>query len=114
MAGLAAVAIAGRPTAAITAIATSANARRDALRRAGADGRISVEFLMELKIVRTAPNRYVSEAERASVGNEKLTIAGWGLVGPAGAWRSLVGLAQGADRNQQGMRWGLPLKKVYG
>ena len=46
VAGLAAVAMAGRPTAAITAIATSANARRDALRRAGADGWISVEVLM--------------------------------------------------------------------
>ena len=49
VAGLAAVAMAGRPTAAITAIATSANARRDALWRAGADGRISVEFLMGQK-----------------------------------------------------------------
>jgi hypothetical protein len=46
VAGLAAVAIAGNPTAAITAIATSANARRSALWWAGADGRIGVEFLM--------------------------------------------------------------------
>jgi hypothetical protein len=45
VAGLAAVAIAGRPTAAITAIAASANVRRSAPWRAGADGRISVEFL---------------------------------------------------------------------
>ena len=49
MAGLAAVAMAGRPTAAITAIATSANARRDALWRAGADVRARVEFLIGQK-----------------------------------------------------------------
>jgi len=45
-AGLAAVATAGKPTAAITAIATSANARWKALRWVDEDGRVKVEFLM--------------------------------------------------------------------
>jgi len=72
MAGLAAVAIAGRPTAAITAIATSANARCQMVLWAEDD--LKVWVLMGLKIVRASPNRYVNEAERARLGNEKLTI----------------------------------------
>ena len=104
MAGLAAVAIAGRPTAAITAIATSANARCQMVLWAEDD--LKVWVLMGLKIVRTAPNRYVSETERASVGNEKLTIARKGI---GWAWWALV---RGADMDQQGRRWGLPLNQV--
>ena len=49
IAGLAAVATAGKPTAAITAITTSVNARRDALWRVGADVRVKVEFFMGQK-----------------------------------------------------------------
>ena len=81
MAGLAAVAIAGRPMAAITAIATSANARCQMVLWAEDD--LKVWVLIGLKIVRTAPNRYVSGPERASVGNGKLTITrlGWGGLG---------------------------------
>lgn len=77
VAGLAAVAIAGRPTAAITAIATSANARCQMVLWAEDD--LKVWVLMGLKIVRTAPNRYVSDAERARLGNEKLTIGRKGI-----------------------------------
>ena len=89
---MAAVAMAGRPTAAITAIAMSANARCQMFLWAEDD--LKVWVLMGLKIVRTAPNRYVSEAERAQADNGKLTIAGWGWVGRE--------------------CWGLPLKKVFG
>ena len=44
-----------------------------------AEDDLKVWVLMGLKIVRTAPNRYVSEAERASVGNGKLTITRKGI-----------------------------------
>ena len=83
VAGLAAVATAGRPTAAITAIATSANARCQMVLWAEDD--LKVWVLMGLKIVRTAPNRYVSGPERARLGNGKLTITrlGWGGLGSA-------------------------------
>jgi hypothetical protein len=55
-----------------------------------AEDDLKVWVLMGLKIVRTAPNRYVSEAERAGVGNGKLTI--------------------GAQAGLGWARWGSPIK----
>ena len=79
---MAAVAIAGRPMAAITAIATSANARCQMVLWAEDD--LKVWVLIGLKIVRTAPNRYVSGPERARSGNGKLTITKQRLAGLGG------------------------------
>ena len=50
------------------------------------------------KIASSARNRYVSEAERAGVGNEKLTIGCAGL--QAGAWVVVwLGLGSGGRRD---------------